>query len=330
MNPTSFDADVRREELLAEVAILTYDQGLIQREVAERIGVSRSTVSRLLDEARRKGIVEVYINSPFRRSVRLQTELCDRFSLKEARVLTSDSLSYGEMLQRLGKSAAFYLRVLLKEDSVVGIAWGTALHELVRAFRPLEGDTNIVIAQMIGSVGARNQDVDGANLAQEFARLVRGRYYGVHAPLVVETHQLREALMQERDVAEVLELARTADIAIVGIGSVVSGFSSLVRAGYLHEENLPALRETGAVGDICAHHFDIYGQELSIDLNQRVVSVTLTDVKNIPLVIGIAGGKGKARALLGALHGDYLDVLITDSVAANELLRIDDGLMGKE
>ena len=183
---------------------------------------------------------------------------------------------------------------------------------------------------MIGSAGAHYQDVDGANLTQEFARLVRGRYYSVHAPLVVERPQLRQALMQERDVAEVLELARNADIAIVGIGSVVRGFSSLVRAGYLQEENLLALRQAGAVGDICARHFDFYGRELPIDLNQRIVSVGLTAIKNIPLVIGIAGGKEKARGLLGALNGGYLDVLITDSVAANELLCIDDRLRGKE
>ncbi len=80
MTPTLTEVDDRREELLAEVAILTYDQGLTQREVADRIGVSRSTVSRLLDEARRKGIVEVYINSPFRRSIELQTRLCARFT----------------------------------------------------------------------------------------------------------------------------------------------------------------------------------------------------------------------------------------------------------
>lgn len=322
MSPPISDLDDQREELLAEVAILTYDRGLTQQEVADRIRVSRSTVSRLLDEARRKGIVEIYINSPFRQSIELQAELCKRFSLKEARVLVSDTLSYEEMLQRLGKSAAFYLRSLIRENMIIGIAWGTAIHQLVRAFRPFEHETNIVIAQMIGSLGAQNQDVDGANLAQEFARLVRGRYYDVHAPLVVETPQLREALMQERDVAEVLKMARRADIAILGIGSVASHYSSLVRAGYLLEVDLAGLRQAGVVGDICAHNIDIQGNEVEIDLNRRVVGITLEDVKTIPHVIGMAGGREKAQAILGALNGRYLDALITDSIAANELLRI--------
>jgi len=330
MSPPMSEPDDQRDELLAEIAILTYDRGMTQQEVAARVGLSRSTISRLLDEARRKGIVEIYINSPFRQSVELQAELCRRFGLKEARVLVSDTLSYQEMLQRLGRSAAFYVRPLIKENMVIGIAWGTAIYQLVRSFRPVTREMNITIAQMIGSVGAQNQDVDGANLAQEFARLVRGRYYDVHAPLVVETPQLREALMQERDVAEVLRLARRADIAIVGIGATTSQYSSLVRAGYLLEDDLADLRRVGAVGDVCAHHIDIYGREVQIDLNRRVVAVTLEDVKAIPHVIGIAGGQGKAEAILGALSGHYLDALITDSIAASEVLRIDEWMRQKE
>jgi deoxyribonucleoside regulator len=323
MTPSVLGLDSRREELLAEVAILIYEQGLTQQEVAERIGVSRSTVSRLLDEARQRGIVQVYINTPFRRSVELQTLLCERFSLREARVLVSDTLSYREMLQRLGMSAAFYLRALLRNDMCVGVAWGTALYELVRAFRPLDHDTQVSVVQIIGSVGAIDQNVDGANLAHEFAKLVRGRYFDLHAPLLVETPELREALMRERDVVEVMSMARRADMALVGIGSVEAGYNSLVRAGYLHEADLPTLRGAAAVGDVCAHHFDVHGVELPIDLNQRVIGITLEQLKEIPLVVALAGGEQKAPAILGALRGGYINVLITDSVAATKVLSLD-------
>lgn len=322
MNPHASEIDDQRDELLAEVATLTYDRGLTQQEVAQRVGLSRSTISRLLNEARRKGIVEIYINSPFRQSVELQAELCKRFGLKEARVLVSDTLSYEEMLQRLGLSAAFHLRSLIRDNMVIGIAWGTAIYQLVRSFRPMTRETNIVIAQMVGSVGAQNYDVSGARLAQELARLVRGRYYELHAPLLVESAQLREALMQERDVAEVLRLACQSDMAVVGIGSFGSEYSSLVRSGYLRAHELAELRQAGAVGDICAYPIDICGREVQVDLKRRVVSITLHDLRAIPLVIGIAGGLSKAEAILGALNGGYLDVLITDSVAANEVLRI--------
>jgi deoxyribonucleoside regulator len=330
MSPRASEIDDQRDELLAEVAILTYDRGLTQQEVAQRVGLSRSTISRLLDEARRKGIVEIYINSPFRQSAELQAELCKRFGLKEARVLVSDRLSYEEMLQRLGRSAAFYLRTLIKEGMIIGIAWGTAIYQLVHAFRPMTREANIIIAQMVGSVGAQNYDVSGARLAQEMARLLRGRYYELHAPLLVETPQLREALMQERDVAEVLRLARQADLAIVGIGSFASEYSSLVRSGYLREDELAELRQAGAVGDICAYPIDIFGREVQVDLQRRVVSITLDDLKAIPLVVGIAGGQSKAEAILGALNGGYLDVLITDSVAASEVLRVHEQIRQKE
>ena len=303
MRSSVLEFDAQREEIVAEVAILIYEQGLTQQQVADRIGVSRSTVSRLLDKAQREGIVQIYINTPFGRSLELQTQLCKRFGLKEARVLVSDSLTYDEMLQRLGMSAAFYLRGLLKENMRVGIAWGAALHKLVKAFRPFERSSGISVVQMIGSIGALNQDLVGADLGHDFAELVHGRYYDLLAPLVVETAQLREALMQQRDIADVLALARHADVALVGIGSAATGVPTPARAGYLSEEDLRQLREANAVGDICGQYFDIHGQVVPIDLNRRVVGITLSDLKEIPLVVGIAGGREKILAILGALRG---------------------------
>ena len=272
MTPSVLGLESRREELLAEVAILIYEQGLTQQEVAERIGVSRSTVSRLLDEARQRGIVQVYINTPFHRSVDLQSRLCERFALREARVLVSRWPRLSGDVAAAGHVGRLLLEgALLRNDMRVGVAWGTALYELVRAFRPLDRDTHIAVVQIIGSIGAIDQNVDGANLAHEFARLVRGRYYDLHAPLVVETPQLREALMRERDVAEVLAMARQADMALVGIGSVETGLLQPGARRLPERGGLAHSRAASAVGDVCAHHFDCNGVELPIDLNQRVI-----------------------------------------------------------
>jgi DNA-binding transcriptional regulator LsrR (DeoR family) len=313
-----------REELLAEAAILVYEQGFTQQEVADRIGVSRSTVSRLLDEARRRGIVRVYINSPFRRSVELQQELCARFGLQEARVLVSDQLSYPEMLQRLGVSAAVYLRGTLRDDMVVGVGWGSALPQLVRAVRPFDRDTHLMFVETVGSTGALHQDVDGTNLVRRLAQLARGRFRELHAPLVLATPELRMALMQQREVSEALDLARSADISLHGSGSLDAGYNSLVRSGYLREDDLAQLRLANAVGDISAHQIDVYGCELDIDLNRRVLSLTLDEIRAIPLAVGIAGGRDKGAAILGALRAACLNVLITDSMAAREILALDD------
>jgi DNA-binding transcriptional regulator LsrR (DeoR family) len=115
------------------------------------------------------------------------------------------------------------------------------------------------------------------------------------------------------------------DIALVGIGSLVPEVSSLLRAGYLDREALAQLRAQGAVGDICARHYDSHGQVMDIELNQRIVGIELKDLQDIKQVIGVAGGEAKAEAILGALRGRHVNVLVTDDGAARKLLTLDQG-----
>jgi DNA-binding transcriptional regulator LsrR (DeoR family) len=147
----------------------------------------------------------------------------------------------------------------------------------------------------------------------------------LHAPLIVASPGACESLLAERAVADVLSLARTADVALVGIGSTDPSISSLIRAGYLTESELYRIEEQGAVGDICARHFDISGNILDIGINRRVVGISPQDLQSIPEVIGVAGGDLKAPAILGALCGRLINVLVTDNVSAGKVLQLADG-----
>lgn len=128
--------------------------------------------------------------------------------------------------------------------------------------------------------------------------------------------EVREAFLKEQRISETLELAKRADVALVGIGSVDPSVSSLIRAGYMDEEELAVIRRRGAVGDICARQFDIQGRILDIEFNRRVVRIDIESLKHIDCVIGVAGGMLKAPAILGALRGEYIDVLVTDEEVA--------------
>jgi len=150
-----------------------------------------------------------------------------------------------------------------------------------------------------------------------------GRFNHLHAPLIVGNAEVRQALLEEQSIRETLQMARKADVAVVGIGSVEPSLSSLIRAGYIDEKELGAIRQSGAVGDICARQFDIRGEILDIELNQRVVGIDCASLKEIKCVAGVAGGMLKAPAILGALHGKLVNVLVTDDEAAKEVLRID-------
>ena len=310
------------KELLAEIASMYYERDLIQSEIARQVGLSRPKVSRLLKEARDLGVVKIIIDYPWRTDPDLETQLLSRYSLKAVRVLVSKDRPYEQMLQGLGSLAARYVEAILKPQDILGMSWGTALYQTACAMHP-EKKKAIKVVQMIGAVGTSDPLIDGPDLARFLADLYGGEYRYLHAPLVVKDPAVRDALIQEDHVRETLKLARNANIALVGIGTMVPESSSLVRAGYLDAQTAAEFEQSGVVGDICARQYDINGQILETDLNQRIIGVELEALHHIDQVIGVAGGEPKSKTILGALRGKHINVLITDDRAAREVLAMD-------
>lgn len=310
-----------RSLYLAHIASLYYDQNKSQQEIAEEFGVSRSAVSRFLTEAREKGIVEIIVHYPWRTSPQLEQALVSTFNLKAARVLQREQKSYEEMLQGLGILAAQHLDNILQDGMIIGISWGSALYQMIRAMRP-RSLPGVEIVQVIGATGAQVVPTDGPILAQLLSNRLGGFARYMHAPLIVENEAGRDILLQDRNIRETISRARQADIMLVGIGTPNSDLYSLLRAGYVDETEAQCIRETGVVGDICGQHYSLTGEWLDIDINRRAVGITLDVLAGIDRVIGVAGSSQKGAAILGALRGRYINVLITDDQAAQKVLAL--------
>lgn len=311
--------DTDRLAYLAKVASLYYDQGQTQQEISETIGVTRSAVSRLLTEARESGIVEVTVHYPWKRIIDLEQALMETFHLNAARVLRRDERSYEEMLGGIGKLAAEYLEDILAADSIIGISWGSALYEMIHAL-PQKHYPDVEVVQLIGATGNENNPTDGPVLAQLLSQRLGSACRYLHAPLIVENRIIHEMLIHDRTIQSTLRRAHKATIALVGIGTTNPELSSLLRAGYLTEDELQRLQQEGAVGDICAHHYNEMGEILDIDMNQRVIGISASDLKQIETVIGVAGGVKKINTITGALRGGLVNVLVTDEWAARGVL----------
>ena len=314
--------DDTRTVFLARVASLYYDQNKSQQEISKELGVSRSAISRFLTEARERGIVEILVHYPWRTSTPLEQELLSTFSnLKGVRVLRTENKSYEEMLQGLGTLAAQFLDSVLYDGMIIGISWGTALYQMIREMQP-RNLPGIEIVQLIGATGSEIVPSDGPILARLLADRLGGFPRYLHAPLIVENEAVRETLLQTRNIQETLTRAKQADVALVGIGSTNSELYSLKRAGYVDEAETQSIRTAGVVGDICGHHYSLTGEWLDIDINHRVVGTSLETLLNINMGIGVAGGSRKGAAILGAIRGGYINVLITDERAAQKILAL--------
>ena len=311
-----------RLQLLATIADLYYVEKRSQAEIADRYEYSRPTISRMLAEAHDKGLVEIRINYPLHRMVEMEAALRNRFGLAFVNVADRSSLDYARMLRLIGRLGAAYFDQL-PTPGIIGVSWGTAVYEVVTSMqrRRVPG---VRVVQMIGGVGDGAPHTDGPEVARLFAQALGGQHTLLSAPLVVSSRQMRDELMESRQVRDVLGLAMEADYALVGIGSVDKERSSLVRAGYLSVAEMAALEAAGAVGDVCGIHFDAAGRILDADVNERRVGVDLVSLADSACtVVGVAGGKVKAAAILGALRAGFLDVLITDSNAAQAILEMD-------
>lgn len=315
--------DYERQALLAQIAELYYMQNMSQADIAQRFGFSRSKVSRLITESRESGTVQIRINHPVRRDSALEGRLLKAFRLQAVHVLQTSLYNEAQSLRSLGRLGAYYLNEHLTPNSTLGISWGTAIYEVAQALRQ-RNFPDFRIVQIIGSVGYGDPAVDGPELARNIATLFSGKYFTLNSPVLVKDKQARDTLMNERHIKEVLAMGMQADYYLIGIGSTVPKHAALVRSGNVSAREIESInRSAGTVGDICARLFDEDGNFQGIDFNERVVGISLQQLRDAKgTVIGVAGGAAKAPAILGAVRGGLIDVLITDDKAAAEVLEL--------
>jgi deoxyribonucleoside regulator len=312
--------------LLIDVARLYYEQQLTQSEIGRRLNTSRSTVSRLLQEARDTGVVQITINYTWERDTLLENELIHHFGIRDAKVLKAYNPPTSETHKGLGHLASRYLNRIADDNVKIGVSYGRSIAATVEQIPPTPRE-NVTVVQIIGALGSSNPLIEGTDLTRELAHRYSAHYRYLHAPLMVEDARTRDLLANEPTVYETLNLGRHSDIALLGIGSLGSD-TSLIWEGYLTEKELMWLRNIGAVGHMCAQFFDRDGQVLEIDLNRRSIGIGLEALPQIGTVIAVAGSRDKAEAIWGALRGHYIDVLITDDEAARQIMRLSRGSAG--
>lgn len=310
-----------REELLATVASLYYTLDQSQSDIAKRLGVSTSKISRMLKEARDNGIVEIRIRTPIPRDIALEQELIARFGLRDALVLLSSSEGDDETRQNaLGQMAAMWLKRTLPNLSpraTVGVAWGTTIHVTVAAL-PNMTECGMDVVQLMGGVGLHS--VDGPDIARILAAKLGGRPFDLHAPAIVERQETRSMIVAEPSVRDALQRARNVQLAIVGIGAVQDKNSAVLRAGMLQRSGLATLRAQGAVGEIMGRFYRADGSTTGLEINEHFIGLDLTDLRRVPISLAITRGQAKIDAVHGALRGRLVTVLATDDLTARGVL----------
>ncbi|MBF0954310.1 MAG: sugar-binding transcriptional regulator [Atopobium sp.] len=301
--------DEQTYALATKAAWYYYMEDNTQAQIAEVMGVSRAKVIRLLEEARAQGIVQFSFRKNDSQRVSAEQLLIDRFGLKDAFVVPTP-LDSSAINQSIAQGAAHYVSDHLREDGYLNIGYGDTVSRML-GFLAKNREESLNVVSLTGGVSY-------------YLPTVGTTAYSMHlfltpSPLVVSSRQVRDALLDEKSLQDVSTMTEYADMSVVGIGAAVEG-ATVLRNGILNEGELTVLKMQGAVGDVLNHFMDKDGNLIQTEIEDRVISTDLDKLRQLKNVVGVAGGKDKVSAIKAVLNGGYLNVLITDSDTAAELL----------
>jgi DNA-binding transcriptional regulator LsrR (DeoR family) len=297
-------------------AWLYHHDDLTQNQIADIMGISRSSVVNYLQLARERNVVSIAVRPDLLQQVELSRELCDRFGLRNALVIPEDN-KVTPPAQRIGAAGAEFLLQLLRPHDILGVAWGRTVLALSRVLPGLSR-SDLTVVQLVGSHG-NEEGFSAEQCTLNIASRLGARCISIFAPAIVQRAELREMLMEEPCLREQFAKVRACNKALIGVCTVKR--NSLIFESRLFSEDLS--REyiaKGAVGVICGRFFDRSGAPVIGSMDHRMIGITLEELRHVPVRIAVAGGPEKTEAILGAIRGGYITDLVTDETTGRDLL----------
>lgn len=310
---TRRDSGVPWEAALA--AHRYYVDGVMKNDIAMELGVSRFKVSRLIDEARERGLVHISVTLPQQMDLELASTLAATFPLTRAIVVTADDRIPTATHALLQQTTARYLESRLQATDVLGVSWGRSVAHVVDELRTLPP---LGVVQLVGGFRSRPGMVSGSEIVRAVAEKTQGSALELNAPLIVQTADVAQQLKKEVQLVEVLDTYRHVTVALVGIGQFGPGGSTLFDE--LAEADQQRLLDLGVVADICGKPCTAEGTLVDDDIVHRTIGIDTERFLAIGEVIAPAWGVEKADAIAAVLRTGAVTTLITDSLTASAII----------
>ena len=305
---------------MIKVARLYHTHGMRQTDIAERLKISQSRVSRLLSQAEDASVVRTVVAVPPNIHAELEEAVEQKYSVSEVHVVDVVSEDPAELNRDLAHAMATLLQDSSLEARTVGFtSWSQTLRAMVEALQPLRTRTEHVV-EMLGDLGPPELQHDAARSTQRLASLTGAQPVYLRVPGVVPTTEIKDFLVgRDAYTKRALELLDDLDLALVGIGACE--VDPALRSGdnFFTDEQFAAMRDRGAVGEVCLHFLDAEGEPVDGELDDLVVGVTRDQLRSARRRWAVAGGTRKHEAIRAALAGGWVDVLVTDTATAERL-----------
>ena len=310
-----------RRRLAYEAALLYYMEDQTMEAIANRMGLSRSTVSRLVASAREEGLVRITLHAPQEPAATTASRLGAMYGINITIVPVTNPTSELRRLERVAAMAGAMVSELVTDGTTIGVAWGTTLSAVSERLVPKDLERSTVV-QLNGAANPATTGIPFVGeLLGNFSRAYDAKVMNFPVPAFFDYSTTRAALWRERSISAVREVGRSVDVAVFGVGAFASPVASHVYAsGYLSNEEVLQLRKDGVVGDCCTVLVRSDGSYADIEINSRASGPTPDELKKIPRRVCVVAGTAKVPALIGVLNsGAVTDLIIDDECAARTL-----------
>ena len=307
--------------LIARVAQMYHVEGKRQAEIADLLRLSQATVSRMLKRAEQEDIVRTTVIPPPGTFAELETALRDRYGLTEAIVIDCSEDRDGAIMARIGEAAAHFLEVTLQPGEIIGVSsWSQTILRMVDNIHPLRNAKAKHVVQILGGMGDSAVQTHATELISRLSKLTGAEPRLLLVQGITSSREAKLVMLADSVVRETMDLFGRLSLAIIGIGAVQPS-ELLARSGNVFsKQEMAQLHEAGAVGEISFRFFAKDGRLVDTPLNERVIGISIEDLKKAGRVMALAGGESKTAAIAGALKLGVIDVLVTDRFTAARLM----------
>jgi DNA-binding transcriptional regulator LsrR (DeoR family) len=311
-------------QLMVQVAKMYYMEGLTQEKIAQQLGISRSSISMVLSEAREFGIVEISIKDPKKNVTDVADALVRRFGLKGCVVVPTAIDSIHLITKVIASQGADYAEDILKSHSTVGIAWGSTCYEFMLSFANRNKLSDVNVVPLIGGTSRISSEYQLNEMVRMFAEKLQGTPSFIYAPAIAESIADRDLYMQSTSMKSIMDKWNSMDAAIVSAGAPPDWYTTRLNEEPADMKAMYEADRSMVIGDICARRFNLMGEFIQNEYSARIMGISEDDLRRIEHVMCIAAGKQKVLSILGALRTNVLNYLVTDESTARSILELAD------
>ncbi len=295
-----------------------YMENMTQAQVAKRLGVSRPQVSRFLTYARENNIVSITINDPQSDTNFLEEKMCDLFNLKECRIVGCVASDRHEIMRRLGEESNDLLKRILKDSDIVGVSAGKTLYHVSETLTdPQKKDLKVV--PVCGGTGYKGERWQTNKIISNISERWECESFQMNSPTFLSSESLKNQLVEEPEIKNILQLARRCNLIIAGIG-ILEDRGTLIETEFLTDSDIDELKEKKAVASICNSFLDENGDDVNFSGYKRMIGYKIDEFDADTKIIAYAFGDEKIKSIVSALRSNRIYALVTDIFTVQHII----------